>query len=77
MWLPPVTVDHPTGAGDYRRAEAKNVMAVPTDDVPELPRLTIITCAEQDGDDPIDWIVDETQQIDADHHRVLLNRRES
>jgi len=71
FWLPPVTVDHPTGA-DYRRAEAKRVICVPADDVPAVPRGTTIVMPEMDGMAPASWVVDETERIDSDHHRVIV-----
>ena len=71
LWQPPVTEDYPTGS-EHRRATPKRRMAIPTSDVPHLPRLTLIVAAEVLGLTPLEWVVDETERVDNDHHRVVV-----
>jgi len=71
VWLPPVTVDYPTGQ-DYRRAEPKRLLALAASEVPQVPRGTLVVVAEEDGGPLVAWTVDETERIDFDHHRLLV-----
>lgn len=69
MWLPSDTVNRPAGS-DYRRAEVRRVLALPSDDVPQVPRGTVVSVPEGGGS--ADWSVDEAERIDFDHHRVVV-----
>lgn len=71
IWLPPVTVEMPTGS-DFRRAESKRVLALPLAGLPDVPRGTVVTTAEFPGVAASDWSVDEAERIDFDHWRVLV-----
>lgn len=71
IWLPPVTVENPSGAG-LRRAEAKRVLAVPSADVPVVPRGTVVHAPAVEGGPATDWRVDEAERVDSDHYRALV-----
>ena len=71
MWLPTDTVNRPAGS-DYRRAEVWRVLALPSDDVPQVPRGTVVSVPESEGGESADWSVDEAERIDFDHHRVVV-----
>lgn len=71
LWQPPVTEEYPTGS-DHRRATPRRRMSIGADDVPNVPRGTIINAAEVRGRAAADWKVDETERVDNDHHRVVV-----
>jgi len=71
LWLPPVTVENPQAA-EYRRAEARRVLALKVSEVPQVPRGTTIVVAEQTGLADATWSVDETERVDPDHWRVMV-----
>ena len=70
VWIPPVSVEYPQG--EYRRAEALRVLAVGVDEVPVVPRGTVINVAPYEGGDAADWLVDQSARVDSDHHRVVV-----
>lgn len=71
VWQPPRSEEHP-GGGEYRRAEARRVLAVARDDVPEIPRGTVIEVPERAGAAATAWRVDSMADVDSDHHRVVV-----
>lgn len=71
VWLPPATEGFPTGA-DFQRREPQRVMALRRDEVPSVPRGTLIAAPEKGGDAVQVWRVDGFERYDADHHRVLV-----
>ncbi len=71
VWLPPATEEVPTG-NDIRRAEARRTLCIARVDVPQVPRGTIVVCAEEYGGDAVRWMVDGTERVDTDHRRVLV-----
>jgi len=71
LWLPPVTVENPS-ATEYRRAEARRVLALKISEVPQVPRGTVIVAPEMIGLADATWSVDETERVDPDHWRVMV-----
>ena len=70
IWLTPDTAEVP--ASGYQRSEAKMVIAVPRDDVPAMPRGTIIASSPPMLAAPALWQVDGMETIRPDHHRVVV-----
>jgi len=70
IWLTPETMEVP--AGGYQRSEAKVIVAVPRDDVPAIPRGTLIASAPPLLSAPALWQVDGMETIRPDHHRVVV-----
>lgn len=73
FWLPSTTEDFPTGQ-TFARSEQRRVLVIPVVDVAEVPRLTLVSCAEADGMDPAEWRVEESERVDYDHHRAIVIR---
>lgn len=71
IWLQPVAENFPGGM-DFQRREPQRVMALRTDEVPTVPRGTIITAPEKRGDAVQAWRVDGIDRYDADHVRVVV-----
>lgn len=71
VWLPPVTVDVPAGE-QFRRVEARHVIALSAADVPQLPRGTVIQAALVEGADVQTWSVDEIGRLYDDHFRATV-----
>jgi len=71
VWLSAQTVDYPAGT-EYRRVEEHRAMAIPKDDVPQVPINTVIVCAETPGGGVRTWKVDSILQLDYDHTRVSV-----
>ena len=57
-----------------RRLEPERVLAVPLDEVPELPRGTVIAAPERRGGPVRTWSVDSVEYADSDHRRVFVTR---
>lgn len=72
FWLPSTAPDVPDGQAPFRRAEQRRELVLPVDDVPQVPRGTIITVAEYEGGTPRSWRVDAMEKPDYDHHRVIV-----
>lgn len=71
FWLGPLSSEAPAGALSSR-VERARVLVVPLEDVPEVPRQTQIQCAEYDGGELLDWVVDSTVGVDVDSRRVAV-----
>lgn len=71
VWLLPSTEDHPHGV-DIRRAEAKRILCLSKEDVPDVPRGLLVTVPEFDGGDDLVWMVDSIERIEFDHTRALV-----
>lgn len=71
VWLPTTTEDYPTAA-DQRRAEPRERLALPLDDVPQIPRGTVVTVPKCRGAVATNWKVDEVDRVDDDHYRVVV-----
>jgi hypothetical protein len=72
IWLPPVTVEHPSSAS-LQRAEARRVLSFPvTPDVTSVPRGTVVVVAEFKGQPDKSWKVDAAERVDPDHWRMIV-----
>lgn len=71
IWLTPISDDKPLGSGLPRR-EIQRAVAIRRDDVPSVPRGTVITVAEHLADASGNWVVDSLDAIFEDHHRVTV-----
>jgi hypothetical protein len=71
IWLTPGTEATPN---DSRRqvAEERRVVAIRSDDVPAVPRGTLISCAEPLQAEPLIWITDSIEFTFPDHQRVSV-----
>lgn len=70
-WFTPTTDDYPTGF-DVRRADRKRLMGILTEDVPTVPRGTIVEAPEKSGGESLRWRVDATDKVEVEHVRVLV-----
>jgi hypothetical protein len=78
MWLPQQTDLQPGAA--FSRHGVRRILAVPRDDVPDLPRgARIVVGDPPNGDTTQTWVVDgmiapsEYEQLHgADHHRAIV-----
>jgi hypothetical protein len=71
VWVLPITEDVPLGT-EFQRKERRRILALDRDEVPTVPRGTVIVAAERAGDDAQTWRVDGLEFADADHHRVRV-----
>ena len=71
IWLPPVTVEYPSGS-EFRRAESRRVLALPLEGLPQVPRGTVVTVPESEGAPTADWKIDEAERVDFDHYRAVV-----
>lgn len=72
FWLPTSTPQTPAAAA-FRRAEPRRVLVVPVEGLSDgLPRESVILAPEYDGATAINWKVDSTERVDADHWRVSV-----
>lgn len=64
-----------TIAGELQRREPRRRMGIPLEGLGSIPRGTVIAAALQDGEDPVNWIVDGTIETEHDDEiRVLVIR---
>ena len=71
IWLTPRTEEIPSGGG-VQKTNARHVLALRRDEVPSVPRGTIIVAPEQAGGADQTWRVDGVESIEGDHYRVSL-----
>jgi hypothetical protein len=71
FWLPPVTMDDPTGR-ELQRAEPKRILVIPVTSSVLIPHGTLVVAAEFDGGPPASWKVDEVARLDSDCWRVAV-----
>lgn len=71
IWLTPTTESLPTG-NEIRRADSRRVMAIRRDDVPTVPRGTVIEVTEHLLTSPATWKTDAMENVFSDHHRVVV-----
>jgi len=77
IWISPSAITAPDGA-ELQRTGPKRYLALPAIDlddiagVPEVPRGTVISCAESHGGEVADWEVDSLIEVRHDQHRVLV-----
>jgi hypothetical protein len=70
IWLTPAAEERPPG--DFSRAEPRRSMAIRRDDVPAVPRGTLVAVTEHLLDAPTHWKVDSMDAVFSDHHRVVV-----
>lgn len=73
IWITPISDDVPSGL-DLRRNEPQRIAALRRDEVPTVPRLTVIEAPEKAGGAVERWLVDGTERTEADHVRVMVRR---
>ncbi len=71
VWLSPLIDDMPVGR-DLNRREPRRLMALRRDDVPEVPRGTIIAAVEKIGGDERNWQIDGIESTEPGHFRVIV-----
>jgi hypothetical protein len=71
IWLTPLSVQSPVGAS-FTRTEAQRIVAIPRDDVPEVPRGTLLAVTEPFQSAPVAWKVDGIDEVRADHYRAVV-----
>jgi hypothetical protein len=71
VWLTPSTEIVPAGS-DARRAEARRTMGIRRDEVPAVPRGTLVDVTEHGQTAPDEWRVDAMEKVEADHFRVVV-----
>lgn len=76
FWLPSLTSTTPVGE-EFARTEQKRFLVIPTEAVLEVPRGTIITFPEFEGQPATDWQVEESDKLDFDCHRCTVIRAQA
>lgn len=71
VWVSPAVLDVPAGF-DLQRADRRRLLSLRRDEVPTVPRGTVIEAPERDADDVASWRVDGIEAMDADQVRVLV-----
>lgn len=71
IWLTPTTEALPGGMG-VQRHEPIRIMALRRDDVPTVPRGTLIEAPIRTGDPVQRWTVDSIERVEADQTRVVV-----
>ena len=71
IWLTPTTENPPAG-NDFTRAEPRRSLALRRDEVPTIPRGTVIYVTEPTQSTPRSWRVDSVEAVQSDHHRVVV-----
>lgn len=71
IWLTPVPLQSPVGAS-FTRTEAQRIVAIPRDDVAEVPRGTLLAVTEPFQAAPVAWKVDGIDEVRADHYRAVV-----
>ena len=71
IWLTPNTENTPAG-NDLTRAEPRRRMAIRRDEVPAVPRGTLVSVNEPLQTTPVIWRVDSMESVQPDHHRVVV-----
>lgn len=71
IWLLPLTEDAVDGS-ELQRKEPRRLLALRRDEVPTVPRGTIVDVPEWGSDVGARWRVDGVDRIDPDHTRVVV-----
>jgi hypothetical protein len=71
VWLPSLVEDMPVGR-DFNRREPRRVMALRRDEVPDVPRGTVIVAVGEIGGDARNWQIDSIESTEPGHHRVIV-----
>lgn len=70
IWLTPTTDGF--GGSDLHRQEPRRILCLNRDEVPTVPRGTIVLAPEAFGGATLRWRVEGPDRIDADHTRVIV-----
>jgi hypothetical protein len=71
IWTTPEQAPVPND-GDLRKVEPRRVMAIRRDEVPAVPRGTLIAVSEPLRSTPDLWAVDSMDSVFPDHQRVSV-----
>ena len=71
IWVPPIPFDVPAGF-DLQRQDPKLMLAIPSVDVPTVPRGTTVECPEVLGGEIKAWRVDGFDRYEFDAVRVFV-----
>lgn len=71
VWMSPLRDDYPAGA-DFHRREAVRALAVRRDEVPTVPRGTIVTAPDPEGGALRRWRVEAPDRVDTATVRVIV-----
>jgi hypothetical protein len=71
IWVTPQTEDALNGT-ELQRREPRRVMALRKDEVPTVPRGTVIIAPPQGGESDARWRIDGIDRVEADHVRVIV-----
>ena len=70
IWL--MSLTEPVPVGDFGRSSPRRMLAIRRDDVPTVPRGTLIEVTEHLLAAPTLWMVDAMESVQSDHHRVVV-----
>jgi hypothetical protein len=70
IWIVPITESAPLGG--FGRQEPRRILALRRDQVPTVPKGTVIVGPPKADADPVGWRVDGIDRIEADHVRVIV-----
>jgi len=71
IWLTATTEDMPS-LMEFQRREVRRILALRRDEVPSVPKGTIIVGPESAGGEDRRWVVDGIDRQEADHTRVIV-----
>ena len=74
IWLTPLDAEVP--AGVFQRQEPRRAMAIRRDDIPAVPRGSLIEVTEHLLTEIPIWVVDGMEATRYDHHRVVVRAYE-
>lgn len=71
VYIEPLVEDQPAGR-DINRREPRRIFALRIDEVPDVPRGTIIVPSETIGGVSGNWQIDGIESTERYHHRVIV-----
>lgn len=72
FWVSETSQENPLTPGVFTREEIRRTIVLSAEDVPDVPRGTIITFPPYDGQPDVDWKVEEATRVAFDHHRCVV-----
>lgn len=72
IWITPITDDGGGFGSSMQRREARRQVAIRFDDVPTVPRGTILVAASAFGGTAQRWRVEGPDRLEADHGRYIV-----